>query len=154
MIGIVLIAHQPLASALATSASHVYECAPAMASEQLAVLDVLPAADLDETVAQARTLAAGVDSGDGVVVLTDAFGATPGNVATALAEPGRVAVVAGVNLPMLLRTLCYREGALAVTVEKALSGGTQGVMQVAATPVQSPQNRSPANDQSQLHHQQ
>lgn len=154
MIGLLLIAHQPLASALASSAVHVYECAPAMASERVAVLDVAPDADVDATLAQARALAASIDSGQGVVVLTDVFGATPGNVATALAESGRVAVIAGVNLPMLLRALCYREGSLAATVDKALAGGTQGVMQVTATPVQNQQNRSPRNDSARLHHQQ
>ena len=154
MIGLVLIAHRPLASALATAASHVYECAPAMATEQVAVFDITPDADLDAAVARARELVASVDRGDGVIVLTDVFGATPGNVATQMAEPGRVAVLGGVNLPMLLRTLCYRETKLAAAVEKALSGGTQGVTQVTATPVQNQQNRAAANDQSRLHHQQ
>lgn len=154
MIGIVLIAHQPLASALASSAVRIYECAPDVASTQLAVLDVVPGVDLQASVAQARTLVSSVDRGHGVLVLTDAFGATPGNVATQLAEAGRVAVVAGVNLPMLLRTLCYRDGTLAATVEKALSGGTQGVMQLAATPVQNQQNRSHGHDSARLHDQQ
>jgi mannose PTS system EIIA component len=154
MIGIVLIAHQPLASALAASVAHIYECAPAVASQQLAVLDIAPGVEMQAAVDEARRLVSGVDRGQGVLVLTDAVGATPCNVAAQLAEPARVAVVAGVNLPMLLRTLCYREGTLSDTVEKAVSGGTQGVMQVTATPVQNQGLRSVAHDPSRLHHQQ
>lgn len=158
MIGVVIIAHRPLASALAAGASHVYACAPERAGSQVRVLDVLPDADIVTTVEQARRLVAEVDDGSGVLVLTDVFGSTPGNVAARLADTGRVGVVAGVNLPMLLRALCYRDGKLADTVEKALAGGTQGVLQIAATPPlqnQSTNQRGPqGNDHPRLHHQQ
>ncbi len=75
-------------------------------------------------------------------------------MAARLADSGRIAVVAGVNLPMLLRALCYRDGRLVETVDKALAGGTQGVMQVAATPVQNQGARAQGNDQSRLQNQQ
>ena len=152
-VGIVLIAHSPLASALAAAATHVYACAPERAGAQLRVFDVQPDSDTQANVAAARALLREIDSGSGVLVLTDAFGSSPGNVASELAEPGRVAVIAGVNLPMLLRALCYREGSLAETTEKALAGGTQGVMQVASTSVQH-QGLRPAqgDDLARLHH--
>jgi len=118
------------------------------------VLDVAPAADVAVTVEQARALVSELDDGAGVLVLTDVFGATPGNVATQLSDPPRVAVLAGVNLPMLLRALCYRDGALADTVDKALTGGTQGVMRVAATPVQNQGNRAQGNGFARIHDQQ
>jgi PTS system ascorbate-specific IIA component len=136
MVGILLIAHAPLATALAAAAVHVYACAPERAGAQLRTFDVQPDSDNRANVMRARELAREVDSGSGVLVLTDAFGASPGNVATQLAEPGRVTVIAGVNLPMLLRALCYRDGLLAEAAEKALAGGSQGVMQVASTAVQ------------------
>ena len=69
-----------------------------------------------------------LDEGDGVLVLTDIYGATPGNIALRLLQPGRVEGVSGVNLPMLIRALTYRDKGLAVAVEKALSGGTEGVV--------------------------
>jgi mannose PTS system EIIA component len=155
VIGIVLIAHAPLASALAHGASHVYTCAPLVAEAQLQVFDVPPDQDMTEAVAHARALVAAADTGSGVLVLTDVAGATPGNVATRLAEAGRVAVVAGVNLPMLLRALCYRDDRLADTVDKAIAGGVQGVAQVSATPPQNQAQRSGAGlDPARLHDQQ
>ena len=138
MIGIVLIAHAPLASALAAGAQHVYSCAPERAQVQVQVYDVQADEDVTAALVHARDLVAAADTGNGVLVLTDVFGATPGNVATQLVDPGRVAVVAGANLPMLLRAMCYRDGRLADTVDKALAGGTQGVVQVSAT---APQNQ-------------
>lgn len=158
MIGVLIIAHTPLASALAASASHVYSCAPERAESQVRILDVVPDADVAATVVRAHELVSEINSGSGVLVLTDVFGSTPGNVAARLVESGRVAVVAGVNLPMLLRALCYRDGKLADTVEKALAGGTQGVLQIAATPPlqnQSANQRVPqGNDLARLQHQQ
>lgn len=137
MVGILIIAHAPLASALAQCASHVYSCDPQRAADKLRVLDVVAGADVAATVAQARELLAVLDDGAGVLIFTDAFGSTPGNVAAQLADAPRAAVVAGVNLPMLLRALCYREGALADMVERAIAGGKQGVVQVAGAREQS-----------------
>lgn len=158
MVGVLIIAHTPLASALAASASHVYSCAPERAESQVRVLDVAPDADVAVTVETARSMIAAVNTGTGVLVLTDIFGSTPGNVAARLVESGRVAVVAGVNLPMLLRALCYRDGKLVDTVEKALAGGTQGVLQIAATPPlqnQAANQRGPqGDDQARFQHQQ
>ena len=95
-------------------------------------LDVDGSAELAQTVARARELVREVDRGEGVLILTDAFGATPGNVAAQLAASERVAVLAGVNLPMLLRAVCYRGGPLEEVAEKALAGGRQGMLQVDA----------------------
>jgi mannose PTS system EIIA component len=157
-VGIVLIAHAPLASALAASGQHVYTCSPQMAEAQVQVFDVPADADVPRAVEHARALVQAADAGAGVLVLTDVFGATPSNVAAQLVEPGRVAVIAGVNLPMLLRALCYRDESLADTVDKALAGGTRGVLQVTGTP---PQQQGPregtrgqGGDLTRLHDQQ
>jgi PTS system ascorbate-specific IIA component len=155
VIGLVIVAHAPLASALAAGAAHVYTCAPDFAEAQLRAYDVPADSDVATAVTRARALVAAVDAGSGVLVLTDVLGATPGNVASQLAEPGRVAVVAGVNLPMLLRALCYREGCLADTVDKALAGGAQGVVQVTTTPPQNQSQRGASPlDPARIHDQQ
>ncbi len=80
MIGIVLIAHAPLASALASAASHVYTCAPERAEAQLRLVDVPADVDPAAALAQARALVREADDGHGVLVLTDVFGATPSNI--------------------------------------------------------------------------
>ena len=134
MSGIVIVAHAPLASALWECVQHVYSCEPGIARREVRVLDVAAGAELDATVEQARAMVLEVDRGSGVLVLTDAFGSTPGNVAGRLADPGRVHVVAGVNLPMLLRAVCYRGGELADLTAKALDGGRQGMLVVEPAP--------------------
>lgn len=148
MNAILIIAHTPLASALRACVLHVF---PDTDSAGLLALDVLPDAAADDTLAQARLLLSQLD-GVQTLVLTDVFGATPCNVAQQLVDGTRTRLVAGVNLPMLLRTVCYRHEALEVLVARALVGGTQGVMQVATT---APQNQTlQRNDQNPSHHQQ
>jgi PTS system ascorbate-specific IIA component len=154
MTGIVIIAHAPLAGALERCVDHVYTCEPGMTRANLRALDVEPGTSVDELLARARALVAEVESGGGVLVLTDAFGATPGNLAARLNDPGRVAVLAGVNLPMLLRAVCYRGGTLADVADKALAGGHQGMVPIATTPVQNQSYSPQGHDQQRLQHQQ
>ena len=87
-----------------------------------------------------------------VLVLTDVFGATPCNVAQRVVDGIRSKLVAGVNLPVLLRTVSYRHEPLDALVSRALDGGARGIMQVAIT---APQNQArKTNDQSYHDHQQ
>ena len=69
-----------------------------------------------------------LDQGDGVLILTDMYGSTPGNIACALGQNNRVAVVAGLNLPMLVRVLNYPQLDLHTLAEKAESGGRIGIV--------------------------
>ena len=144
---IFIIAHAPLAHALRECALHVFpDCA-----ESLMVLDVQPAAPPEDTLALARSLLES-HGGAPLLVLTDVFGATPCNIAQRLVEGRPARLVTGVNLPMLLRTVCYRAEPLDALVQRAVVGGTQGVMQVAIT---APQNQnSRPHDQDQHDHQQ
>ena len=70
-------------------------------------------------------------------MLTDIYGATPSNIASRILVPGRVEGIAGVNLPMLIRALTYRSESLEVVLDKALSGGVEGVARM-------PQKAGPA----------
>jgi len=63
-------------------------------------------------------------------VLTDIYGATPSNIATRLLRPGRVEGIAGVNLPMLIRALTYREEPLDSVLAKSLEGAAEGVLRI------------------------
>jgi mannose PTS system EIIA component len=133
MPGMLIIAHAPLASSLKAVAVHAYpDCARA-----LLALDVTPAMSPDAVEAQARRLLAQTGSPQ-ALILTDVFGATPCNVAQRLADDSHVKVVAGVNVPMLWRTLCYADKSLDAMVARALAGATQGVMQVTSA---QPQDR-------------
>lgn len=140
MVAVVVIAHQPLASALVQAAQHVYSRDPCAAARQLAGLDVAADAQIPAVLAQANEIVQRVDRGQGVLILTDVIGASPANVAARLARPGRVAVAAGVNLPMLLRALCYADLTLDELLAKALEGGARGVQAMpAAPPTSAPQ---------------
>jgi len=155
MTGIVVIAHAPLASALGHCVEHVYSCEPGVTRREVRLLDVGPSETVEAALERARALVREVDTGMGVLVLTDAIGATPGNVAAQLAEPGKVAVVAGVNLPMLLRSVCYRAGPLEDLVTKAMTGGEQAIVQVSnSTAVQNQAKKRTGDDQQRLQDQQ
>jgi PTS system ascorbate-specific IIA component len=134
MIGILIIAHAPLASALRVCALHVF---PDCASGVLA-LDVLPDASPEDSLAQARQAVAKLGTPQ-VLLLSDVFGATPCNVAQQLNDGQDTRLVAGANLPMLLRSVCYRHESLEALAARAHSGGTQGVLPVGST---APQNQT------------
>lgn len=147
MNGIFIIAHAPLASALRQCVLHVF---PDNAAGVVA-LDVQPDMPPEETLAQARTMLKQLGTSH-ALVLADLFGATPCNVAAKLVDGVNTKLVAGVNLPMLLRTVSYRKESLDALVARALVGGAQGVMPVA---INAPQNQIRKNhDQDQHDHQQ
>lgn len=124
MIGLFLITHGTYGESLVQNAIHVLNRRPAQlvafgVAAQDSPLDLLP---------EARRLLAALDSGEGVVILTDIYGASPANLAAKLLEPGRVEGLAGVNLPMLLRALTYREKGMETLLAKAVSGARDGVL--------------------------
>ncbi|NDC60523.1 MAG: PTS fructose transporter subunit IIA [Betaproteobacteria bacterium] len=122
---ILLIAHAPLAQALRDCALHVFpECA-----EAVIAIDVPPHEPPEETLASAQRLIAQHEAQD-TLILTDVWGATPANVAQRLADDVQFKLIAGVNLPMLLRTVCYRHESLDLLAKRALDGGAQGVLAV------------------------
>jgi PTS system ascorbate-specific IIA component len=123
MIGLFLITHGSLGESLIQCACHVLGRRP----PQIVQLGLAAQDDPLEALPLARDLLALVDQGNGALILTDIYGATPANVALRLLEPGRVEGVAGVNLPMLLRTLTYREQGMTLLLDKAVSGGRDGV---------------------------
>jgi len=124
MIGILIIAHGSFGESLLECASHMLGKAP----PQLASLAVSSKDDPSSILPKALELLAQVNSGEGVLVLSDMYGATPCNIVTKILQPDVVEGVAGVNLPMLVRVMTYRNESLSVLVEKALSGGREGVV--------------------------
>lgn len=126
MIGILIITHGTLGESLIHCASHMLNKRP----PRLRQIGVTAQDDPVLLVPQARKLIKELDDGEGVLVLTDMYGGSPSNIAAKLVIPGKVEAVAGVNLPMLVRALTYRDKSLSVMITKAVSGGCEGVLRV------------------------
>ncbi|MEX8192224.1 PTS sugar transporter subunit IIA [Comamonas guangdongensis] len=148
---ILLLTHAPLATALRECALHVF----ADSADDLLALDVpsheAPEATLERALALLAAGQGGLEAP--TLVLTDLFGATPCNVAQRLTGQLPARLVAGVNLPMLLRSITYRHEPLDALVARAMVGGSQGVMQVASSSRQN-QSARPSHDQDEYNHQQ
>lgn len=145
--GIFIIAHAPLASALRQCVLHVFPDA----AEALAILDVQPNMPAEETLAAAQMTLSLLNK-PRTLILTDLFGATPCNVAQKLVDGVTSKLITGVNLPMLMRAVTYRNESMDALVARVLAGGTQGVMQVAVTAPQNQKRKS--NDHSDHDYQQ
>ncbi len=124
MIGILLITHGSYGEALIQNACHVLNKRPL----QLNQLGLSPQDDPLDLLPLARQMLQLVDSGEGVLVLTDIFGATPANLALKLLHAGRVEGLTGVNLPMLLRALTYRDRGMETLLTRARDGGRDGIL--------------------------
>ncbi len=134
MNGILIIAHAPLASALRDCALHVFpDC-----SAEVQAVDVPPDEAPEDSLVRAQQAMHRL-SAETVLLVSDVFGATPCNVAQKLNDGVRTRLVAGANLPMLLRSVCYRHESLEALATRAQAGGTQGIMPVGST---APQNQT------------
>ena len=149
MPAILIIAHSPLASALKAVAVHAYPDS----MRRVDALDVAPDAPPEAVETEARRMLEAHRDGE-TLILTDVFGATPANVAQRLADDPRVRVVAGVNVPMLWRCLCYAGDSVDALAGRAVAGAAQGVMQVASLRPHNQPNKPASDDQDQHHHQQ
>ena len=124
MIGILLVTHNSLGDSLVDGVRHVMGRVP----PQLKILSVTADDAPEKKEQEARALIADLDTGDGVLLLVDVFGATPSNIVRRLCQPGKIVGVAGVNLPMLLRVVCYRDRPLLEIAQKALQGGRECIV--------------------------
>ncbi len=136
MIGILVVSHGNFAESIIHCACHV------MTNKPSRLMHLTVSNQDDPHVVQERVneLIKGLDAGAGVLIMTDIYGATPSNIVNRVLVPGKVEGVAGVNLPMLIRALTYRDQPLATVLEKALSGGRDGVF---IMPTESRQNATP-----------
>jgi PTS system mannose-specific IIA component len=126
MIGVMVVSHEPLGTALIHCTRHIYGRLPV----QLAALDVIPDEDPDQAYSAAIELLARINDGSGVIVLTDLFGATPSRIAARLAQPHKVVVLAGVNLPMLVKVLNNRRMPVEELVDTLLTSAQGAILQI------------------------
>ncbi len=141
MNSILVVAHSPLASALRQGVLHVFPDAGTC----IAAIDVEAGAPVEESLAMARAALARLTTaaqGPDVLVVADVVGATPCNLACRLADEKHVKLVAGANLPMLLRAMTYLHEPIDAMMARAIEGANRGVMQVAAA--------QPANQKAPL----
>jgi len=119
MIGLVLVTHGRLAVEFRAALEHVVGH-----QQQVETVSIGPDDDIERRRQDIIDAVAKVETGDGVIVLTDMFGGTPSNLAISVMEAGRVEVIAGVNLPMLIKLASVRgEKSLAVAIEDAQDAG-------------------------------
>ena len=119
MIGMVLVTHGRLAAEFAAALEHVVG-----AQTQIAAVCIGPEDDMEQRRQDILDCVRAVDSGDGVVLLTDMFGGTPSNLAISVMDRAKIEVIAGINLPMLIKLASLRQSeSLANAVRGAQEAG-------------------------------
>jgi len=126
MVGILLVAHNTLGESLLDCVKHVLGETP----HNLKVLSVYAEDDPQQKLLEGEALIKQLDGGGGVLVLADIFGATPSNIARQLCHAERVMGVAGVNLPMLLRVICYPNKTMPELARIAVEGGRECIVYI------------------------
>ncbi|QBQ54118.1 PTS sugar transporter subunit IIA [Nitrosococcus wardiae] len=122
-VGVLIITHDNIGSSLLDTTNDMLGSCPL----QIQILRVTRASHPDALRKQARKLIDNLDTGHGVLVLTDMYGSTPSNIACYAADTQHAQIVTGLNLPMLIRVLNYPRLSLTELTEKAISGGREGV---------------------------
>lgn len=128
-VGLLIITHNDIGRVLLDTATGMLGACPL----DCAVISLTPSADPDALMNKAREEFVRLNKGDGVLVLTDMYGSTPSNIAASLCGSKDIMVVAGINLPMLIRVMNYPQLSLAQLANKAVTGGNDGIF-----PCQSP----------------
>lgn len=128
-IGLLIITHNHIGQVMLDTATGMLGTCPL----ECATLSLAPDADRDALLHQARSRVNELDKGEGVLVLTDMYGSTPSNIAAGLGKSADIIVVAGINLPMLIRVMNYPQLDLAQLADKAVSGGSDGIFSFSPT---------------------
>ena len=128
MISILLITHGELGKSLIECATHVLGDKP-LFLESLSIENDCTHESMFKQIFERINL---LDQGNGVLILTDIFGATPCNIITKIIKPGKVSAIAGVNLSMLIRTISYRNESFDSLISKAIQGAQDGIIHIQA----------------------
>lgn len=123
MIGVLIVTHGPLGGDLIDALAHVLGSRP----QSVEALDVSSRAEPGDVQSAITRRMQMLDTGNGVLVLTDIYGATPSNCVCRALAPGHAAGVTGVNLPMLLKVMTYRALPLGQLAAMAAAGGQEGI---------------------------
>jgi len=126
MIGILLITHRELGKSLIECAIHVLGDRPKFL-ESLTIENDCVYENMYMEILEKINL---LDQGDGVLILTDIFGATPCNIITKVIKSGKINAIAGVNLSMLIRSISYRHESFDILIAKAIQGAQDGIIHI------------------------
>ncbi len=126
MVGILLVTHNGLGDSFVDCVKHVLGEVP----DNLKVLSVFAGDDPKQKLIDGQALIKQLDSGGGVLILADVFGATPSNIGRQLCHDESVIGVAGLNLPMLLRVVCHPEKSMSELAQVAVEGGRGCIVQM------------------------
>ncbi|MEJ2529913.1 MAG: PTS sugar transporter subunit IIA [Gammaproteobacteria bacterium] len=124
-VGLLIITHNTTGKDLLKTATKIFGHCPL----KVETLDVHYDSNPEQLKAEASRLIEKLDSGDGVLVLVDMYGSTPGNIATAMHREDRISVLAGLNLPMLVRIFNYAHLDLIDITDSAITGGRKSIME-------------------------
>ncbi len=97
--------------------------------ENIAYMEIPLDADVESYTRQSVKAVAQLDTASGLIIITDIYGATPSNIAQTLTDEFQATLISGLNLPMLLRLLNYRNEKLPQLITKAITGGKSGIQQ-------------------------
>ncbi len=126
MVNLIVIAHAEIANSFITTVEHILS----KRVSNLHVLAVKKTEDAESFLIKATTFIKTIAKDGEVLLLSDLFGATPTNIAQKLVEHGKVELITGLNLPMLIRAISYAKLGLKSCIEKALDGATGGVIHI------------------------
>ena len=122
-----IISHSEIANSFAYCLEHIMN----KRVDNLVILPVKKAESPDSILTRAREIIERqMKTVDGVLILSDIFGATPSNIASRLTKPGVIELITGLNLSMLIRAMSYSSGSLQQCVAKALDGGINGIVHI------------------------
>lgn len=124
-VAVLIITHYEVGHALVNALKTTYGDTLPLTLE---TFEVRPDADPDHLIPGLKTIIKSLDQGDGVLILTDLFGATPSNIAYELQKERYTEIVTGLNLPMLIRVMNYPSLSLSCLAEKAMQGGQAGII--------------------------
>lgn len=123
MVGVIVVTHGQFGKYLLEAAQTILG-----PQEQCAHIAVEGSVEMNALLAELKYTVKQMESGDGVIILTDMFGGTPSNISLSLLQPGKVDVLTGANLPMLLRILGMRTQELSQLAQEAKNAAIQGIV--------------------------
>lgn len=126
MVNVIVIAHAEIANSFADCIEHILSRRIA----NLHILAVRKTEDVETILSRAKNFINKISATEESLILTDIYGATPSNIALKLVQPGKTELITGLNLPMLIRAVCYAKDGLKVCVQKALDGGKSGIIYI------------------------